>query len=657
MVYVGYAIFKRLFIVLPLLSFMTLPACEIVKFNRDTSEGIAQAAQIALLKLPPNHAPVAEDDSASLNEDGTLDLDVLANDSDPDDGDKASVSEVSVPLHGATAINLDGSIHYVPTALFFGVDSFSYTLSDSSGLSAVGHVSLIVNHLNHAPLAVDQSLNVNFNTLSSVVLSASDVDADSLIFTKLSDPQHGTLSGTIPNYSYTPTTGYVGSDSFTFRVGDGALASNVATVTITVLPYCSGELLTHSPYATGDGTSNNPFEICTATQFALIGETSGDWTSYFKLAQSIDLGGLSLTPIGTISTHFTGNFNGNSFTLSNISMSAPTTNFEGVFGVVGTAGVVSHLTLSNISVVGQDYVGALAGYNLGTLLDAKINGSLSAGGDIQGRNYVGGAVGNASSGTITSVRTNVTTVGSGSNVGGLAGYLGSTLSLSSAKGSVQSTRNAGCSDAGGLVGYAGSSSVISKSFATGSITATGAVVGGLVGWASGAIDNSYATGNVAGAAAGPGACTAETTQVFGGGLVGAHVFAAAIIQKSYATGNVVATGTWAGGISGLTFSGASAASSFSTGTVTASSYAGGATGQNNGGTMTNDYWDIFTSLKASAAGNGTVGGMTGVDTSIPANAGYFFDKTKAPLSSWDFSATWAEQSGDYPKLQWQISSP
>src|SRR6185295_6121694 len=53
-------------------------------------------------------------------------------------------------------------------------------------------------------------------------------------YTIVAQPTHGTLSGSVPNVTYTPAANYNGPDSFTFKANDGTLDSNIATVTITV---------------------------------------------------------------------------------------------------------------------------------------------------------------------------------------------------------------------------------------------------------------------------------------------------------------------------------------------------------------------------------------------------------------------------------------
>ncbi|OVE77886.1 hypothetical protein BVX99_01360, partial [bacterium F16] len=86
---------------------------------------------------------------------------------------------------------------------------------------------------NSAPVADDASASTTENIPLAIALSASDVDGDPLTY-QVSDPSNGSLSGTAPNLTYTPSLDFVGTDSFTFNVNDGQADSNVATVNIVV---------------------------------------------------------------------------------------------------------------------------------------------------------------------------------------------------------------------------------------------------------------------------------------------------------------------------------------------------------------------------------------------------------------------------------------
>src|SRR5206468_3455238 len=80
-----------------------------------------------------------------------------------------------------------------------------------------------------------QAVTTNEDTAKAITLSASDVEGSPLTYAIVAAPAHGALSGTAPALTYTPAANYNGADSFTFKANDGALDSNVATVSITVV--------------------------------------------------------------------------------------------------------------------------------------------------------------------------------------------------------------------------------------------------------------------------------------------------------------------------------------------------------------------------------------------------------------------------------------
>ncbi len=88
--------------------------------------------------------------------------------------------------------------------------------------------------MNDAPIADSYSVSTPVNTAVAVPMTGSDVDGPTLSFRLLTLPTHGNLSGTRPNYVYTPFAGYVGLDHYTYEAWDGNLASSVATITINV---------------------------------------------------------------------------------------------------------------------------------------------------------------------------------------------------------------------------------------------------------------------------------------------------------------------------------------------------------------------------------------------------------------------------------------
>jgi hypothetical protein len=88
--------------------------------------------------------------------------------------------------------------------------------------------------VNTPPTGQDLFIVTVANVPASIVLKGTDVDGDPLTFSFASNPQHGGLSGTLPNLIYTPQPGFVGLDGFTYVVRDGQAASTPATVNIIV---------------------------------------------------------------------------------------------------------------------------------------------------------------------------------------------------------------------------------------------------------------------------------------------------------------------------------------------------------------------------------------------------------------------------------------
>ncbi|WP_199524821.1 Ig-like domain-containing protein [Pseudoalteromonas sp. bablab_jr011] len=89
---------------------------------------------------------------------------------------------------------------------------------------------------NVAPVANDTLITTQEDTTITFTALASDEDNDPLVYTKLSLPKYGQLTGEGPEYTYTPNINFVGTDQFTFSVNDGEEDSNTATITITVTP-------------------------------------------------------------------------------------------------------------------------------------------------------------------------------------------------------------------------------------------------------------------------------------------------------------------------------------------------------------------------------------------------------------------------------------
>lgn len=153
------------------------------------------------------------------------------------DGTIVGYEVTTLPANGSlsgTAPNLV----YNPALDFFGNDSFEFVVIDDQGArSAPASVAILVSPNNLAPAANAQSVSVDEDTGVVVTLSGSDPDGTIAVYSVTAVPGHGTLSGSVPNLTYTPSANYSGSDSFDFTVTDNEGATSAAaTVSITVNP-------------------------------------------------------------------------------------------------------------------------------------------------------------------------------------------------------------------------------------------------------------------------------------------------------------------------------------------------------------------------------------------------------------------------------------
>lgn len=182
----------------------------------------------------PNQSPVADDDAVTVDEDNSIAIAVLDNDSDPD-GDELTVDSFAQPTNG-TVTNSNSVLTYTPNANFNGADVFTYTISDGQGGLASATVNIVVNAVNDQPVAVNDSASTDEDTAVTfnVVNNDTDVDGDTLTLAAVGNPANGTVtSNASGEITYTPAAGFFGSDSFSYTVSDGSLTA-VGTVIVSV---------------------------------------------------------------------------------------------------------------------------------------------------------------------------------------------------------------------------------------------------------------------------------------------------------------------------------------------------------------------------------------------------------------------------------------
>lgn len=196
--------------------------------------------------MPANSAPNARNTTFTVESGVIAHITLNATDTD---GDKLEYCVLSQPVHGL----LSGSapeMTYEPDDEYAGQDGFTFVASDGNDDSQVATVSITVkgsgeqqatvsqqaqrDEPNGNPVAYSQTVEASEDSPASFRLTASDPDGDWLQYSILSDPLHGTLSGSAPDLTYTPDAEYFGQDSIVFLASDSFGGSSTAVVSINV---------------------------------------------------------------------------------------------------------------------------------------------------------------------------------------------------------------------------------------------------------------------------------------------------------------------------------------------------------------------------------------------------------------------------------------
>ncbi|MEM7800077.1 MAG: tandem-95 repeat protein, partial [Chloroflexota bacterium] len=202
-------------------------------------DGETASATVTVVVGAANDVPVANDDTASVDEDMTVVIDVLDNDTDADVGDTLVVDSIfSDPASGTAIINLNGDIEYTPSANFNGSDSLEYLLSDENGGFDTALVTITVNPINDDPLAEDDVTSTAEDTavVINVLVNDSDIEGDDLEISSAGPASNGivAISNDLLSVTYTPALNFNGSDSFDYTISDGNGGTATASVTVNV---------------------------------------------------------------------------------------------------------------------------------------------------------------------------------------------------------------------------------------------------------------------------------------------------------------------------------------------------------------------------------------------------------------------------------------
>ncbi|MBM1631203.1 tandem-95 repeat protein [Sulfitobacter mediterraneus] len=218
---------------------------EILTYTVRDSASAESQAQITVSFAAVDDAPVALNDIATTDEDTPIEIDVLANDLDFGEND-ISILGFSEGNSGGVIELANGNLLYTPDQDFNGPDSFTYVITDNAGQESTATVSIDVAALPDDPDAKDKSIfvqqdsSLTFDPLQSTTGnpadSDSDPDGDAVFLDTFATAQNGTLalSDDLTQLIYTPDAGFIGEDTFLYRIGDGTGRFDEASLTVTV---------------------------------------------------------------------------------------------------------------------------------------------------------------------------------------------------------------------------------------------------------------------------------------------------------------------------------------------------------------------------------------------------------------------------------------
>lgn len=230
---------------------------------RDNQGALSAPATVRITTSAP---PTTTPDSATIDEDTAVTIDVLFNDFDVDGTVvRSTLAIAQQPQHGTVTIDSNYRIRYVPEQDYFGVDTFRYTVRDNEGnTSGPGVATITLREVNDAPRGKVDAAGTEAGVGVVVDVLANDVDVDGTIQPSTLSipvggrPQHGqvTTDPVTGAIFYVPNAGYVGSDALTYLVRDedGALSTET-TVLIRV-----GRPVSFSGLVFADINNNGAFD-------------------------------------------------------------------------------------------------------------------------------------------------------------------------------------------------------------------------------------------------------------------------------------------------------------------------------------------------------------------------------------------------------------
>jgi VCBS repeat-containing protein len=218
--------------------------------------GATDTGVITVQIVGVNDAPVAKDDKVHTDEKSLVQINVLANDFDPDKNDVFGVVAVDTTgLEGELTYLGDGKFAYDPNGQFdhlakgeTATETFRYAIADQHGAFDIATAKVVIHGVNDAPTAVaDHFVGYQdfgfYAPLSALLGNDFDIDGDPIQFAAAFNAVNGEVSVTDDGYVvFTPTPGYVGQAGFFYAIEDPHGAYDIAPVYVDIVPIQPGDI-------------------------------------------------------------------------------------------------------------------------------------------------------------------------------------------------------------------------------------------------------------------------------------------------------------------------------------------------------------------------------------------------------------------------------
>ncbi|MGH7817082.1 MAG: tandem-95 repeat protein [Candidatus Binatia bacterium] len=227
----------------------------------------------ALTQVVWRRLVTSSDDYYITFEDSRLTIDapgVLGNDNEIN-GNPLAATLLSTTSNGVLGLNPDGSFSYTPNPNFSGTDSFTYRADNGSANSNLATVTITVSQVNDIPVASNDSYAVLANAswaidAPGVLANDNDLGGDALTAVLIDTTTNGALTlNPDGSFIYTPNSGFIGTDTFTYVANDGTNDSNIAMVAISVT------VLNEIPLAQNDGYETTQGSVLTVAAPGVLG--------------------------------------------------------------------------------------------------------------------------------------------------------------------------------------------------------------------------------------------------------------------------------------------------------------------------------------------------------------------------------------------------